>query len=884
MGKRVIFALVLMVALIFFSGSGLASFSYKGSSIERQYNGGDILRGFVNITLANEPSNSAVSSSLGGSISLIKLLENNDFSEGIDYTCSKQNCKTDYSESSEAGSLSLSAGEPKTIGFKINGEFAEVTSLKFSITSNAAKLCGKQIEIDVLGKNESMILNTKQSSEACTGDITGCFDAGASAQMAEITTNPYCEKLSLPPAPAYKIGAVVKNGTIKSKLKMSMFDSYWNFMKECKLPSHTLETERLACLANYSSAKGGEFWVCISADKETDYKIKIESSGLKCGTAVLEQEPPYNKDFDIFANSMAFDNVGTIGINDSTFYLLNNNELAVYVNEYLAENYMQNCSNGCYIPFKISGTAQEISIGNPEVKYTLEGDPTKLTSSEMYILEKEAATISSIKPLNIDISKAGFALPLAANSSWLQLFINGGEVLPNKIKINITAGFDFDISPKEIFFGRETIFHASALAGIASSSWDFGDGTSKEVSGTDASHRYTAYSPAGYNIEVEMTRMDGLKRTKIFPIVFKSLSESLDSVIAEYESRAANISSQISAFPAFVQEEVQKTIDLDAINSAVSEANAGKANATTDEQYIALIGGLTAKEIPSSIGISKKASALPLLAGYDVMDISLIEQISGKESSDKEELKKQIANWVYENYEGGIDYEVVSKTSEGAKTAILIYVKISAVKKASSGFSGKVYLIINYPRESISFAGNYSEISAGSGVYIPIDGSKDIEFAISDEMQVEELGIYLSPEINAIGGAAISVEGAVGFRWGRFIFWMIVVIIAVFVAYIALQEWYKRRYEFHLFKNPHDLYNLINFVYNSRKAGMADGEIAKKLKNSGWSGEQITYATRKLDGKRTGMWEIPLFRFFEKKKVMSEIAKRQQAQPSAKQP
>ena len=59
---------------------------------------------------------------------------------------------------------------------------------------------------------------------------------------------------------------------------------------------------------------------------------------------------------------------------------------------------------------------------------------------------------------------------------------------------------------------------------------------------------------------------------------------------------------------------------------------------------------------------------------------------------------------------------------------------------------------------------------------------------------------------------------------------------------------------------------------------MNDGEIGEKLKNAGWIGEQITYAFRKLDGKRTGMFEIPLFGLFDRKKIMSEIEKRKASQ------
>ena len=43
---------------------------------------------------------------------------------------------------------------------------------------------------------------------------------------------------------------------------------------------------------------------------------------------------------------------------------------------------------------------------------------------------------------------------------------------------------------------------------------------------------------------------------------------------------------------------------------------------------------------------------------------------------------------------------------------------------------------------------------------------------------------------------------------------------------------------------------------------------------SGWKGEQISYAFNKINGKRTGMWEIPLFKRKENLEVEREIQKR----------
>jgi hypothetical protein len=231
------------------------------------------------------------------------------------------------------------------------------------------------------------------------------------------------------------------------------------------------------------------------------------------------------------------------------------------------------------------------------------------------------------------------------------------------------------------------------------------------------------------------------------------------------------------------------------------------------------------------------------------------------------------------NYGLNIDYKIITKHADNTdKTGdvIFTYVKINAVKQGTADYP--VYLVINYPKDSMTFAQNYSEKSVGSATYIAIEDSKSIEFVVDDEIKVSDLGVYVSPEINKLPGFEdYGIVETPGFNWGRFWLWLIILLVLAFIVYIALQEWYKKNYESSLFKNPNDLYNLINFIHNSRKGGLGDADVDKKLRGAGWKGEQITYAFKKIDGKRTGMWEIPIFKFFEQRKIKQEIAKRQTA-------
>jgi len=107
------------------------------------------------------------------------------------------------------------------------------------------------------------------------------------------------------------------------------------------------------------------------------------------------------------------------------------------------------------------------------------------------------------------------------------------------------------------------------------------------------------------------------------------------------------------------------------------------------------------------------------------------------------------------------------------------------------------------------------------------------------------------------------------------IFWIVILLAIAFVAYIILQEWYKRHYESSLFKDKNQLFNIINYMNNCELHQVTKPEIYKQLRGMQWRDEQIFYAWNKLHGLRTGMWEIPLFKSYEHNKLKEELKKRQ---------
>lgn len=889
MNKGVV-VLAAFVSVILIASSVFAGFTYsnKGTDITAVYSGGESISGIVNLSLTNEPANSLMKSNFNGTIKILELLQKNGYVENTDFTCTFKGCIKGYKIKENVVSLSVAANNPQVAGFKItsNDAIEAISSVKFSVTSSALPSCSRQLLIDVLDQNQTFIQSSKNSGVLCDEELTGCFNYGLSGYgLSVITTNTYCENITLKPAPAYKIGATVKNSTTYSGLTMTLFDENWVELGDCKLPKHAQETEKIGCAVNVSVAKQGSYFVCINADNEnSNYKIRTEEVGEKCGTAV--GGPPYNIDYEIYANPFIFDSVGTLAVNGSVYSALNGgSDLVNDIQSYLQNVYDMNCSAGCVIPFRFSGVDQELTFSDVSLIYKRANLGT-FEENTLYKLESEESKINTLKFLGINLRDAEFSIPIDSKANKLYLYLNSMEILPKPLNISISPGFIFNITPKSVLLGPTTFFQVLTSAQIISSSWDFGDGSAGTASGKSISHRYTQFSDGGYEVSVELTRSDGVKSKNTFDVGIGSLSESSDALYREYQNRLSNLSSDISSFPTFVANGIRSKVDIAEMNASLNAARANVSSTSSRDVLLYSIQDMLAVNPPAAIKVKEEGSSLPLFLGFENMNVDHIISISGSDISSDEEkanLAKAISGWVDKNYEGRITYNVIARTEdEGDKNTLLTWVRLDLTKKSdASEDASQAYLIIDYPKDELVFAGNYSAKAVGSGTYIDVGDSTTIEFLVYDEVPVSTFGIYISPDISKLEGyAKAEVVKPEGFNWKKFFIWMTVLLILALAVYIALQEWYKRRYEAHLFKNPNDLYNILNFIFNSRKSGMDDIEIGKKLKAAGWSGEQINYAFRKIDGRRTGMWEIPIFKFLENRKVRQELAKREVQKPS----
>lgn len=891
-GKNFLIAFIVL-ALIFVV-SVFASFSFQNENLVKNYSAGQTIRGTINISFDAELASAFVTSNFEGDITLLDLLEENNFSSGLEFNCSTSNCIDDYSYGSSTSSFNLGEGEEKIIGLVIvDKPNVQIQEVEFTVQSNAQQSCFKQVNIDVLDNNEHFLTNYNYVGEECFNPNYGCFDPSledSDYNLAIIQTTQYCENVTLPPGPAYKLNARVKNSTLGiAPLDMELYNGEGEFLDKCTLPEHTQETQDLGCIVNFSSPYQRDYFACIIAKGPSNYKIRTESEGLKCGTTDPGSSGS-SIDYEIFVKNMKFGTLD-IDVNDETFTNFNQIELgsltlSEYVDSYIDDTYNRQCQPSCVIPVRFFGVPQDMSFINVRVEYF--SDQTVLESNNFFEIEVDPAEITS-DLLDVELSHANFVIPVGSDEDIFELFIDDESVFT--VSINIAPSFDFDLTPKSVSFGERVLFVASATANITSSSWDFGDGNTGESDGNSIVHRYLTQGE--FEMQVSLTRADGVIGVRTFTITVNSAEDILNETIENYNERILDLGNDINFFPEWVKIEIEKEIDISLLDTALGAIEQDYNIASTDDEFNSVMLDLIALNPPFAINISKKGT-LPLIIGIENIDTDYIEKLSVQDVEDEQDLKGRISSWMLDNFDSQITLEQISAFFDEDIDVLLSKFKIETKPKQS--ITQDKYLILGFGREEIKFKAVYGEKTIVGGTYIILATGQQnqiFEFLITEEIEAEDLGAYISPSVDNLGtfidfavcNLNKKCEKSLGESrencpndcrpWGWFVFWIIALLFGALVVYIALQEWYKRFYERSLFKNRNDLWNLINFIYNSRRAGFTNGDIRKKLSQVRWKGEKIRYAFRKIDGKRTGMYEIPIFKFLENKKVRKEIAKRQ---------
>lgn len=870
-----------------------ASFIKANISIEKNYSPGENLRGWINISLQNEQASSLLTA-FNSSITILDFLKNSD----ANYSCFPSDCQTGYTASTRETSKTFSLDSTtsrKIIGLKISGGIiSEISAFSMNITSTAGELSYPQLFIDILNDNET---ESEWKSHTASGnfgnEIYGCYNQNDSTEQAEITQTEYCEKVSLPLpyAANMKIGVDIiavpgKGGNVN--FAMHIYND--NYDSSCT--ASAVGSGKISCITNLTVFKDKDFFVCIATKNSADnnkYKLNYEQTS-PCGFS--GDYNGYSYDFPIFLQTGKYAAVGN--------FVLDNNELEKaesqvtdikgYIADYISEKYNDNCTTECIVPIKfISGKQQTVTISYASLSYNT---GLSKTTHDLYDLTEESAKINmNFQKLNLE--KANLDVPSEYGKKTLSLKLNEQEIANQEIEIAKVPVIDYAI-PLSAPAAMPVKFIVFVSAGnVTGYKWDFGDETVVETTTNSTYHTYN--STGTYSMKISVVNAAG-ESSKTFSVSVVSPKDEINRTIAEKRKELNEAKKDIAAITGWYKAEIEKLADLGNIESTLAELEKKYAAASSSEAYVTIMTDLMELKVPSSLQSQVFSGAY--LPDTDKINPNYLIELGVKGVENPEDYKESIVNWIGEFLNINIEGKKYSLKYENEEVPILTSFVLKITPKKE--FGKETYLIIQESYDSLVFKEEYKEKAVDDATSITFSELKEgeeksIEFVSPEKIEITELALYISPEFSQLPetGSEISpcnydskCQKELGENstncpadcksWTKTITYLIILLFIAFIVYIILQEWYKRYYEKHLFKNRNDLFNLINFINNAFAQRLGKDEIIRKLKAYGWTGEQINYAIRKVLGKRTGMWEIPIFRWFEKRKMRDELRKRQQ--------
>jgi len=855
MKKEVILVLLVFVIIGFVSAD--FSIGNLSHSIEKEYAPNENLIGWINLSLDYERANAKLFDSNNNSIEILKLIEQNP---GFNYTCHPQGCAPDYaaSDGEPIKSFVISEGAEQTLGFELLGS-RKVNSVKFTISNNAPTSCKNPLKIDFLGDGIYEISSNVSSSQVCPESKDyACFKQNLSMIEYTLGTTPYCQKFTLNEAPGFRVGAWVKKlGSDSADLRVFLFEGDQD-VATCQLTEASSSGGEIFCDLNFAVTNPKTYYVCVYAAESGLYTIRANQNPQeKCGFYRIPVKP-LTSAYQISVQTKKFGTNPVINIQNT---LPNGRSIATLMQNYIITKYgSAGCLEGCTIPMVVkSGVNQTLTFKNLELSY--ETTSGMLTSHDFYNLIESPAKIDSGFQ-KLFFNDAGFILPGEYGEFEYNLNLNGQDIFTEDLEI-IKVAIIKDLNPKiaKLVTSTEFTVEVESEKNITDYLWQ----TSSETKHTSNNTATLTFNLVDINkINISVTDSDNNTVSKTFDIYVYSPKNQIEDKIAEIKAKIQNLKTKIGAYSIFYRNSIEEAINLAQIESSLAIIESKYAIVNGTSEYLEIIDGLEEMEVPSGIITTESLDEIPFTPKKENIKFNYIESASGGNynSEYEEEYLNALLLWYQQNIDLKLSFKEIGVIGESGTDFLFKFFELDI----KGDLISNPYLIIEDFGE-LKFAKNYGQSDTDEFYYLKLTpGQETIIFSTTQDIEFISLPAYISPYLDDLDvNIPSGNDGEGSSKWIFFVLIIFFILVVGFVVYILLQEWYKKKYEGHLFKDRNNLFNLVTYINNQRKKGISDDEIVKKLEKAKWSSEQINYALKKYKGKRTGMYELPIFNIFKRK-------------------
>jgi len=850
-----------MVLLICVLGFVSASVDVHNYTIDKYYNSFDVIRGEVNLTISGENFFSEVTSNDGDSMFLNDFL----FLNGVVYDCSPPDCSNDYDVlgGSEDEIISVKFGGVSYGGFVLEGDDVVVTGIDFDIESDFSEGSNRPIVIDFF-EGESWRFD--EFSDSYLSKNWGCYDVDEAETGPPIRMSTYCEMIEISDSGSLLVGAHVDDGD-SVDLKMVVYpEQGGTVLGSCLFTPGDEEGCKISVEIGEIFSEGS-YQVCVGAPSSsvtTNYLLYQDTSGENCG--FVYSVGPWNsvEDYAIFAREVKFSDASYFDKSDFDF-----SDLVLAADELIASRYGRDCSDGCVLPFAISGVSQDVRISNVNVDY-FDGGRDAFTR-EVSGLEILPTSVDFSGVLDLEI--LGF--DIAENMVYVISF-DDEVILSEELEV-FPAPVVVSVSPMNPPAGVSVEFYV--LVDFDSNAslvyvWDFGDGSSIETtSSSRVVHKYA--SLGDYSLRVNVSA-GNLSSEKVFVIDTISPVDAVDvSLKLKNDSLVNGVVDFFSGLSFWYKEALKEIIDLDFFVSEMDRLIEERSNVSGDAVFVEIAEELYGLNIPISLVFSEDVGYY-LLTDLSEINPEVISIVAGEVLSpesgvvnDLNDYRGPILNWQMQNVDVNFSTEEVFVSWwNGDSDGVLMAYSFDVL----SYEDGESYFVINKPIGDLVFRSDVGAKEAGGATVIAIEGGVEKSFDFYYEGS-EEASFFVSPKLSTIV-IADEIDMSCNYNlvceegedykncrndckpvFGAVVYGILGLIVFL-IFYTLLVIWYKRRYEGHLFRDGKQLYNLLMYVTNARARGMEYSRIAANLREQGWSSEKVRYVIKKARGKRTGMVEI----------------------------